>query len=300
MLKSLRLIPFFALLTLGCNQDYNSPNSTSDASMKNAQELSEAFKSYWYAGEAELTSYKLSQARYGELREGTAMMVFVTEPFLPEVQVKADKQKDSNISVLKLNATKTFNTGIYPYSIMTSIFYPVANNQSALKVSTSVQEWCGHVYSQLNNRNSYEITSHSYFQGEADQNFTLDKSALEHDIWTKLRIDPTTLNLDTKRMIPSLEYLRLKHKDLKAYNVDLSQSQLQDTLVTVLKYPELNRTLKIHQDPNFPFEILSWFETYPDGNTTLTTKAIRMKRLKSPYWNKNANKHEVLRDSLGL
>jgi len=25
-----------------------------------------------------------------------------------------------------------------------------------------------------------------------------------------------------------------------------------------------------------------------------------MKRLKSPYWKKNANKHEVLRDSLGL
>jgi len=29
---------------------------------------SEAFKKYWYAGEAEITSYKLEQARYGEVR----------------------------------------------------------------------------------------------------------------------------------------------------------------------------------------------------------------------------------------
>lgn len=300
MLKSLRLIPFFALITLGCNQDNNTPNTTSNASIKNPQELSQSFTSYWYAGEAELTSYKLSQVRYGELREGTAMMVFVTEPFLPDVQVKADKQKESDIPVLKLNATKSFNTGIYPYSIMTSTFYPVANNQSSLKVSTSLQEWCGHVYTQLNNRDSYEITSHSYFQGEADQNFTLNKSALENDIWTQLRISPKDLNLDTKQMIPSLEYLRLKHKDLKAYNVSISQHIENDTLKTILNYSELNRLLEIHQDPKFPFEILSWFETYPDGNTILTTKAIKMARLKSPYWKKNANKHEVLRDSLGL
>jgi hypothetical protein len=33
--------------------------------------LTEEFKKYWYAGEAEITSYTLKQARYGEMRTGT-------------------------------------------------------------------------------------------------------------------------------------------------------------------------------------------------------------------------------------
>ena len=33
---------------------------------------------YWYAGEAEITSYELNQARYGEIHKGKAVTVFVT------------------------------------------------------------------------------------------------------------------------------------------------------------------------------------------------------------------------------
>ena len=39
------------------------------------------FNKYWYAGEAELNSYTLSQARYGENHEGEAVLIFVTEDF---------------------------------------------------------------------------------------------------------------------------------------------------------------------------------------------------------------------------
>ena len=66
------------------------------------QELSEEFKKYWYAGDAELTSYKLEQARYGEIREGTSVLIFVTEPFLPETQVKADRNNTSNVPICLL------------------------------------------------------------------------------------------------------------------------------------------------------------------------------------------------------
>lgn len=31
------------------------------------KELPKEFKNYWYAGEAEITSFKLEQARYGEI-----------------------------------------------------------------------------------------------------------------------------------------------------------------------------------------------------------------------------------------
>ena len=115
----------------------NLPIANSVLETTKNRNISQEFKDYWYAGKAEISSYKLEQARYGELRDGTAALIFVTEDFLPEVQVKADRQNESNIPVMKVNATKNFNTGIYPYSVMSSTFYPVFKEQHALKVSQS-------------------------------------------------------------------------------------------------------------------------------------------------------------------
>ena len=227
-------------------------------------------------------------------------MVFVTEDFLPEVQVKADNYSKSNIPVLKLNTTKNFNTGIYPYSIMQSTFYPVANNQHALKISASIQEWCGHVYTQLNNRDDFEVMSHSYFQGEADQSFNIEKSWTENELWTKLRVDPKSLPSGEINVIPSLEYTRLSHKAIKAYKAN---SRIENGTYT-LEYPNLNRSLKINFSTSFPYEILGWEETFKSGFgssvKTLTTKATKLESIKSAYWSKNDNADEVLRKTLKL
>ena len=262
--------------------------------------LSKEFNDYWYAGEAEITSYKLEQARYGEMREGNAVLVFVTEDFLPEAQVKADNYSKKNTPVLKLNATKNFNTGIYPYSIMQSTFYPVANNQHALKISASVQEWCGHVYTQLNNRDKFEVTSHSYFQSEADQNFNIEKTWTENELWTKLRIDPQSLPTGEINVIPSIEFTRLSHKTIKAYN---AVANLNDGNYSV-SYSDLNRTLKINFNSSFPHDILGWEETtvsgYGASKKTLITKATKLESIKSAYWSKNHNSDEGLRETLKL
>ncbi|WP_178988213.1 septum formation inhibitor Maf [Winogradskyella schleiferi] len=262
--------------------------------------LSSEFKDFWYNGEAEITSYKLEQARYGEMREGTAVLVFVSEDFLPEEQVKADNYSENNIPVLKLNATKNFNTGIYPYSIMQSTFYPVANNQHALKISASVQEWCGQVYTQLNNRTDFEVMSHSYFQGEADETFQIEKTWTENELWLKLRIDPKSLPTGKINIIPSIEYTRLKHENIKAYEATAS---LKNSIYT-LTYNDLNRTLRINFNPNFPYDILSWEETflsgYGDAASVLTTKATKLKTIKSDYWTKNKNSDLSLRETLKL
>ncbi len=267
---------------------------------KAIQPLSEAFKSYWYSGEAEITSYKLEQARYGEVRDGHAVLIYVTEDFLPKIQVKADQQDSENVSVLKLNATKKFNTGIYPYSVMQSTFYPVANNQHALKISSSMQEWCGHVYTQLNNRNGFEIISHSYFQNEADETFLLNKAILENELWTQLRLDPKKLPTGSLKVIPSLEYVRFGHIELKAYN---ASAILTDTSYTI-SYPDLNRILAINFNSDFPYDITGWEETYKSGfgakSIMLTTKATKLVTIKSPYWSKNSNKDDVLRETLQL
>lgn len=268
--------------------------------LEKAAPLTDEFKAYWFANAAEITSYTLEQARYGEIRKGTAVLVFVTEPFLKEEQVKADLPTSTDIPVLKLNSTKSFHTGIYPYSIMQSVFYPLDNNQHALKISCSVQEWCGHVYTQLNNRSEFEVTSHSYFEGEADENFSLSKAILESELWTQLRIDPESLPTGALEIIPSFEFLRFRHIPFKAYT---ASAELETGIYTIT-YPDLNRSLRITFNPEFPFNITSWEESfisgYGDNAKALTTKATELKTIKSDYWNKTTNADFKLRESLGL
>ena len=110
------------------------------------------FHEYWYTMGAEISRYSLNQARYGEMHAGDAVLVFVTERMNPVIQIKADNPGPVDIPVLKLNAVRKFFTGIYPYSIMTSVFAPVDPEKYPLplKISSSTQEWCGHVYTQMN------------------------------------------------------------------------------------------------------------------------------------------------------
>ncbi len=266
--------------------------------------LTDDFKAYWYVGEAEITSYELKQARYGEMRHGKAVLIYVTEPFLADKQVKADGNKVDNISVLKLNYTKNYLTGIYPYSIMGSSFYPVYDNQHALKLSLSVQEWCGHVYAQINNRVKFEVTSHSYFENEADQNFTLEKTILENELWNKIRINPENLPVGSLKIIPSLEYIRLAHKELKEYSAIATLEKSGEIGSYKIDYPELERTLSIRFSTLFPYTIESWEETFVGGfgakSQKLTTTAKKIKTIKSAYWQKNSNSDVFLRDSLSL
>lgn len=307
-LFSVVLIPFMVLscgdnLKTSTSKDVATTSSVA-AQKKPQKQLSEEFKAYWYGGDAEITSYELHQARYGELRKGTAVLIYVTEPFLAEKQVKADEARPDNIPVLKLNTTKKFLTGIYPYSIMESSFYPVHDPEHALKVSLSVQEWCGHVYAQINNREQFEVTSHSYFEKEADQNFSLEKTLLENEVWNKIRISPDSLPLGKIQVVPSLEFVRLAHVQLKSYTADASLENKGAIHTYSLHYPELERTLTISYSSDFPYTIEHWTETYKSGfgenSAMLTTTATKMKRIKSAYWQKNANSDVFLRDSLSL
>lgn len=265
------------------------------------RDLSQAFNAYWYAGNAEITSYKLSQERYGQLREGTAVTIFVTEEFLPEKQVKADRSSEENIPVLKLNRTKKFLTGIYPYSIMTSTFTPVTTTENALKVTNSVQEWCGQVYMQLNNKSEYQIKSYSYFENEGDQSLQLKKDWLEDEIWSLIRIHPEELPTGDIMMIPSFESIRLRHKEIKAYTAFANLKQGDSISSYSLNYPNLQRELKIYFQSEFPYQIEKWEEINGASNTeSLKTTATRLKTIKTAYWEQNNNKDVVIRDSLGL
>ena len=261
---------------------------------------SDDFRKYWYQGKGELTRYTLEQARYGEIHKGDAVLIFVTEPFLTDKQVKLDSGKSSSaVSVLKLNLTKKFYTGIYPYSLMTSIFSPVDfQKQRTLKVSSSTQEWCGQTYSQLNFRNNgYHALLHSYFQEEADQDLTLKGAWLEDEIWTRIRLAPDTLPVGDVEMIPALQFVRLGHVDLKVEPATAERKRDGKMEIYTVQYKNLKRTLTIRYDATFPYAIQSWEEKMSDG---LTTRAVKTNSILLDYWNKNSVADAPYRKKLGL
>jgi hypothetical protein len=143
--------------------------------------LTSAFWKHWSDGKAEMNGYRLVQPRYGQKRPGTAVLIFVTEDFSDSARVKADPGQHPPTDVypvLKLNAVRDFQTGIYDYNVMTSVFARVAVGWPLAKVSFSSQEWCGHVYHQLLPRGARVLgTSHSYFDGEADASEDLELPA---------------------------------------------------------------------------------------------------------------------------
>jgi len=130
------------------------------------------FWAHWGDGKAEINGYRLTQPRYGAPRAGTAIFICVTEDFTDTLRVKADpgKHPPSDVyPVLKLNAVRHFQTGVYDYKVMTSTFARVAPGWPIAKVSFASEEWCGNTYHQLLPRGTRIAgVFHSYFDGEAD------------------------------------------------------------------------------------------------------------------------------------
>jgi hypothetical protein len=268
--------------------------------------ISSDFKSYWYAGNAEVSSYNLIQNRYGEERKGKAMMIFVTEDFSKSKQVKLDNPDlagTDKVSVLKLNMTKNFVTGIYPYSMMLSAFTPVDSNQVpyTIKLTMTVQEWCGQVFSQLNLKHkNYVITGHSYFEKEGDETLNLKVTWLEDELWNRIRLDPQSLPVGEAEVIPGLFFSRLSHVGLNSEKAICTKEEASDLVTYLITYPSHRRSLAIEYEKAFPHTIKGWTEKFEQNGNLYTTTASLDKQLITNYWTKNKNEFLYLRDSLGL
>ena len=249
-------------------------------------QLSQTFKNHWFDGFAEISSYELTQSRYGQQRIGKAVLIFVTEDFLAKEQVKANQKSKTTIPVLKSNRTKNFLTGIYPYSIMSSSFSSLRKKHPLVKTVASIQEWCGQSYLQLNAREKENtLISHSYFEGEADQNLTLPKTISEDELWNLIRFNPKNLPVGEFDLLPSLEIIRLNHIEPKAVKATASLQAGNYTLYI----PSLQRSLNIQFDPNFPYTIEGWEEKYDQKGEQYTSTAKRIYTERRQYWQENNN-----------
>lgn len=268
---------------------------------------------YWYQGKAEINRFELLQNRYNDLHKGEAIMIFVTEDFLTEQQVKNDNYKNPNsVLVLKNNAIRRFATGIYDYSVMSSVFTPVGNNQwpRTLKVTNTVQDWCGQTFMQINCReNNYESQLRSYFENEGDQATQVPLAFLEDEIFNRIRINPARLPLGKTKMLPGAWFVRLKHVPFEAQMVETSlepykgqEFQGDDLQQYRVVFPNYERTLEIVFESKSPYLIAGWKDTYPSlfDKQLRTTIARRTNITVTDYWKKNKVENGDLRRELGV
>lgn len=253
---------------------------------------SKEFKKHWFDGRAEISSYELTHSRYGELRKGNAILIYVTEDFLTEEQVKANQKSDKTVPVIKSNRTKSFLTGIYPYHIMSSTFTSLKKAHPLIKTSASVQEWCGQSYLQLNHRPPYfQLTSHSYFEGEADEQICIAQTVTEDELWNLVRLGPENLPTGNFLLLPALEDLRMDHLPLQAVP---ATGQLDKGKYT-LKVPSHSRVFTLYFLEEFPFTIQGWENQYTHKGTQYSSSAQRTHTQRRAYWKENNNASQALR-----
>ena len=267
--------------------------------------VEEQFAKYWYQGKAEINVFDLQQSRYGQVRPGKAVMIFVTEDFSKSKQVKLDNPEDRPSDaqkVMKLNMTRDFVTGVYPYHTMLSVFTPVYDEVPSPKLTASVSEWCGQSFSQLNHKSGkYTAKVFSYFESEGDSESKIDAQA-EEEIFNLIRLNPDLVPMGTIALIPSLIFQRFAHIPLKAEQATISKKDLGSNQSQIdMVYTEIGRKVSIRYQQFFPFEILGFTETWikENGQQEVTT-ATRTTLQLQDYWNQNEKVFEPLRKDLGL
>ena len=302
MIRS-RSFPLFCLAALLFAQCGYAPENASTPAASPiptlaSNPLTVGFQDYWYQGKAELSSYTVTQERYGEIRPAEQVNIFVTEDFSRQKQVKLDNPDQAGndrVPVLKLNSVRRFHTGIYDYSILESVFTPV-DNSATLKTTSTVQDWCGQVFTQINlEKKDYRIRQFSYFETEGDTDERLPQTLLEDELWTKLRIDPAALPLGKVQIIPATLYLRFRHQPFKTHSANLALEKGDRESTLRLTYADIPRSLAIRFESASPYRILGWEEL---DNGKLMSKGVLKTTRMEAYWSEHDVKHDGMRDSL--
>jgi hypothetical protein len=278
-----------------------------------AQQNDVSVNKYWTQGKAEVNVYELSQNRYKDNHPGQAISVFVTEDFLTDKQVKNEYYTNPKSTwTLKNIQIRKFTTGVYDYSLFSSVFTPIDRNTfpQSLKVTATSQEWCGTIFTQVNLRGEkYKYEQRSYFEKEGDVTDAIDKGVLEDELYTVLRMNPEFLPKGNFQIIPALNFMQLKHLKNSTYKANGSIRTYKESAFTGTKLneyrviiPELKRELRIVYENQAPYKIVGWLDTFPSAfdKKLRTTKATLKKQKMLPYWGQNSLQDTSLRKELGL
>jgi len=296
----------------GCAVEASAQTATADDAVAPLprQSPSEGFWRWWSDGNAELSAYRIRTPRYGEIREGSAVLIYVLEEHDRASWIKDDRgevPEDLRSIVMKLNHVTRFQTGIYPYSVMRSIFSPVhgigRERFAPTRITFTSQEWCGQVFQRVLpqiDRYSNEIRSYFSVEGETESEVRTAPFALYEDaLLIQLReLDGPFADGEDwfGQIVPALWQRRRAHVPLRPVDATIRRSQaaLDDgTEVTrfVLSYGERSRTFDVERD--LPRRVVRW--TTSEGEVAEIAGTERL-----PYWQLHNVGDESHRARIGL
>jgi hypothetical protein len=276
-----------------------------------------AFLKYWTSGLAEISSYAVTTERYGELRRAQAVMVFVYEELDDKTRIKVESARtppERRVAVLKLNHVLKFNTGIYDYSLMTSVFAGlsgpgVTRPFEPRKISFSSQEWCGNVYQHLiPGKRGLQSEIRSYFESEGNSEYTLPYPAgsvvYEDELPILLReLDGEWLKAGEAReiqLVPSLWGVRKRHVPIAFSRATIKKEGKEKLTLAGSDWEAWKWTVRkngaaaaYYIETAHPHKLLAWEEGRAE-------KGRLIKSVRSAYWQQHGNKDEPLRKELGL
>ena len=275
------------------------------------------FYEHWADGKAELNSYRVVQPRYGELREGYGVLIFVTEDMnrgsLIKVETAATPPED-RVYVLKLNNVLKFNTGIYDYSVMTSVFSAVAGLQQKepmelCKITLTGQEWCGHVFEEvLAKPGQFAGRLFSYFEAEGTQSYALprlEQVVSEDHLLIRIRelVGPVMSAGEERKvdLLPALWQFRIRHEKRALAKALLRKGHAEviahaDTSLMAIPWSwtlDSGRQTTAWVEEAYPHRIIRWKDS--DGGTGELLQSTR-----EPYWRLNSNADEIFRQRLEI
>lgn len=274
------------------------------------------FWSHWGDGRAEMNSYRATIPRYDEPREGELVLIYVTEPHDRRRWIKDDgAEAPHRVEVMKLNLSLKFLTGIYPYSVMTSVFSPVDDWRSErfqpAKIGHSVQEWCGHYLHQVwPGSDAMRSLRVSYFasDGESLTRSEVPAGTLYEDgLLIQLReLDgPFAGGEDWEGwIVPSLWNVRRGVASPAPVEAEIGRERISPSSSVgaedpdapgltrfTLRYGDYWREYDV--ESREPRRILGWRTSLGD-----TVRLVETRRL--PYWTENDPNGRRLRTELGL
>ncbi|MCA9772258.1 MAG: hypothetical protein KC466_07595, partial [Myxococcales bacterium] len=230
-------------------------------------------------------------------------------------------QKDPGdvIDVLKLNLVRDFQTGIYDYNTMVSLFVE-SSDFSLVKQTFTSAEWCGHVYEDLVfGPKATGARVFSYFEDESfDGKITLPKGGVTEEQFLVLvrGLRGPYLQPGEKREVPFLPGTlrrRLAHRPL-AWNTARIQRLENPETVTVIAgtfpsdvyvvHTATGRKGVFHVERAEPHRVVRWsWDQAKEGASAPFETAERAElagTTRLPYWKLHREGHERYLADMGL
>ena len=276
------------------------------------------FDARWHDGRAELDGYRYSIVRYGQSRQGQAVMIYVTEPWSRQKRVKvedASRNPSDVFDVLKLNLVRDFQTGIYDYNTMVSVFVRT-QDFSPVQLTFTSAEWCGNVYAKVEfDDDAVKETLYSYFEDETgSRSLARPRDGVTQDaLFVLLRgLKGEVVAPGLERRISLLSGIlesRLRHRPLEWASARISRAPTPVSLgvpagnwFNAVYYEvkvENGRTGRFWIEPDGDRRILKWTWT-ESGRGEASESGELTGTLRTAYWKENGPGNEKLLQQLGL